>query len=176
MTLTWLGRIALYIALAGSLFGLVTQVGALRRGRAAHAFRWALVSLLGIAAAVAVMQFALITHNFSLAYVAENNATFTPLLYSITGMWSALEGSLLLWSLLLGGLVVAVVRYYRAKADDAVVGWATAVLFAVSTVAGLYWLTSGGHHFAWRSPASAALLAVSLVALTARSRWPSAPP
>ena len=133
MTLTWLGRIALYIALAGSLFGLVTQVGALRRGRAAHAFRWALVSLLGIAAAVAVMQFALITHNFSLAYVAENNATFTPLLYSITGMWSALEGSLLLWSLLLGGLVVAVVRYYRAKADDAVVGWATAVLFAVST-------------------------------------------
>jgi len=31
------------------------------------------------------MQFALITHNFSLAYVSENNATFTPLLYSITG-------------------------------------------------------------------------------------------
>ncbi len=59
-------------------------------------------------AAVAVMQFALITHNFSLAYVAENNATFTPLIYSITGMWSALEGSLLLWALMLTALTLAV--------------------------------------------------------------------
>ncbi|HZD20407.1 MAG TPA: MFS transporter [Burkholderiales bacterium] len=40
-------------------------------------------------------------------------------------------------------------------------------LFAVSTVSGLYWLTSGGHHFAWLSGASAALLAVSLAALAA---------
>ena len=52
------------------------------------------------------MEFALITHNFSLAYVAENNATFTPLLYSITGLWSALEGSLMLWVLLQTGVTL----------------------------------------------------------------------
>jgi cytochrome c-type biogenesis protein CcmF len=91
-----------------------------------------MVSLFGIGSAVAVMQFALITHNFSLAYVSENNATFTPLLYSITGMWSALEGSLLLWALLLAGLITFVVRFYRRQSDDHVVGWATVVLFGVS--------------------------------------------
>jgi cytochrome c-type biogenesis protein CcmF len=132
MTLTWLGRGALYVALAGSLLGVGFQVAALRTKRPAHSLRWALVSLVGVVGAVGVMQYALVTHNFSLAYVAQNNATFTPLLYSITGMWSALEGSLLLWSLLLTALIVAVVRFYRAQRDDAVVGWATVVLFGVS--------------------------------------------
>jgi cytochrome c-type biogenesis protein CcmF len=132
MTLSWLGRAALYVALAGSLGGLVGQLVALRTSRAAHALRWALVALVGIVGAVAVMQYALVTHDFSLAYVAQNNATFTPLLYSITGMWSALEGSLLLWGLLLSALIVGVVRFYRSQRDDEVVGWATTVLFGVS--------------------------------------------
>jgi hypothetical protein len=132
MTLTWLGRVALYIAFAGTLGGIMHQAVALRTGRASRSLRWALVSLLGVVGAVAVMQFALITHNFSLAYVSENNATFTPLLYSITGMWSALEGSLLLWALLLASLIAVVVRFYRRQSEDHVVGWATVVLFSVS--------------------------------------------
>ena len=45
--------------------------------------------------AVAAMEWALITHDFSLRYVAENNARATPLLFTITGMWAALEGSIL---------------------------------------------------------------------------------
>ena len=132
MTLTWLGRIALYVAATGSVGGAITQVVALRRHGRAHAMAWSLVTLAGIVGAVAVMQYALLTHDFSIAYVAQNNATFTPLLYSITGMWSALEGSLLLWMLLLSALVVGVVRYYRHQADDEVIGWATTVLFIVS--------------------------------------------
>lgn len=132
MTLTWLGRVALYVAFIGTIGGLFSQLVALRGARPSYAMRWALVSLFGIVGAVTVMQYALITHDFGLAYVAENNATFTPLLYSITGMWSALEGSLLLWALLLSGLIAFVVYYYRRQRDDHVVGWATAVLFGVS--------------------------------------------
>jgi cytochrome c-type biogenesis protein CcmF len=131
MTLTWLGRIALYLAFLGALGGALGQLRALRTKKPAYAVRWAALALLGVAAAVAVMQFALITHNFSLAYVAENNATFTPLLYSITGMWSALEGSLLLWALLLAGLTLGVIVYYRREATDSVVAWATTVLFGI---------------------------------------------
>ncbi|HQT99453.1 MAG TPA: cytochrome c-type biogenesis CcmF C-terminal domain-containing protein [Acidimicrobiales bacterium] len=131
MTLTWLGRAALYLCSAGALAGLVDQARALRAPRASHALRYALVALGGVALAVLVMQIALITHNFSLAYVAENNATFTPLLYSVTGMWSALEGSLLLWVLLQCSLNVAVTWYYRRQRDDGVVQWATLVLFSV---------------------------------------------
>jgi cytochrome c-type biogenesis protein CcmF len=131
MILIWLGRVSLYVAFASLLGGVIDQVLALRASRAGHALWWALGALVGIAGAVGAMEIALITHNFSLAYVAENNATFTPLLYSITGMWSALEGSLLLWSLLLTLVTVSVIFYYRRDAADAVVGWASVVLFGV---------------------------------------------
>ena len=131
MTLTWLGRIALYVAFIGAAGGVVDQVLALRAKRRSRSFFFAVLALAGIVGAVAVMQYALITHNFSLAYVAENNATFTPLLYSITGMWSALEGSLLLWALLLAGLTLGVIYFYRRSASDEVVGWASVVLFAI---------------------------------------------
>ncbi len=130
MILTWLGRAALDVAFLACLVGIVAQVLTLR-GRRSRAMLWGSLALAGMVAAVGVMQFALITHNFSLAYVAENNATFTPLIYSITGMWSALEGSLLLWALILTGLTFAVIRHYRSESEDHVVVWATFVLFVV---------------------------------------------
>ncbi len=126
-----LGRVGLDVALAAAVLGAIDQWRG-RRSRAAHGRFFALLALGGVVLAVSVMQYALITHDFSLAYVAENNATFTPLLYSITGMWSALEGSLLLWVLLLNGLLVGVVLYYRRERDDDVVRVASAVLFASS--------------------------------------------
>ena len=131
MTLTWLGRSFLYVAFAGALGGVAFQLRALRTKRPSFALAFAMLALVGIAGAVGVMQYALITHDFALAYVAENNATFTPLLYSITGMWSALEGSLLLWSLLLAAITLGVLFYYRREKTDAVVGWAAVVLFGV---------------------------------------------
>ena len=74
----------------------------------------------------ASMEYALVTHDFALAYVAENNATVTPLLYSITGLWSALEGSILLWALLLTVVTaVFVVAATGSRHADPVVGWAT---------------------------------------------------
>jgi cytochrome c-type biogenesis protein CcmF len=131
MILIWFGRISLYVAFAALLGGIVDQLLALRQERRSQSLWWALGALVGILGAVGAMEVALITHNFSLAYVAANNATFTPLLYSITGMWSALEGSLLLWSLLLTAITLAVIFYYRREATDAVVGWATVILFGV---------------------------------------------
>ena len=47
------------------------------------------------------------------------------------GLWSALEGSLLLWALLLALATLGVVLYYRRQATDSVVAWASAVLFFV---------------------------------------------
>ena len=84
MIVTWLGRAALYVCFVGAVGGVIEQARALRAHRTSHVRWWALGALCGIAAAVGVMEFALVTHNFALAYVAENNATFTPLLYSIT--------------------------------------------------------------------------------------------
>ncbi len=62
------------------------------------------------------MEWALISHDFSLRYVAENNATGTPLLYTITGLWAALEGSILLWAVILGGYLTFVAVKFRKRA------------------------------------------------------------
>jgi cytochrome c-type biogenesis protein CcmF len=129
MILTWLGRAALYVCFIGAIGGVVEQALAIRRHRASRALWWAGLSVAGIVGAVGVMEFALITHSFALAYVAENNATFTPLLYSITGLWSALEGSLMLWVLLQSAITLGVLIYYGARSPKR--SWA-----------GRYWCSS----------------------------------
>jgi cytochrome c-type biogenesis protein CcmF len=88
--------------------------------------------LLGGVVATVAMERALITHDFSLTYVADNNSRSTPLLYSITGMWSALAGSILLWALILGGYATAMVWRFKRRADDRLVAWATLVVYVVA--------------------------------------------
>ncbi len=43
------------------------------------------------------LMFAFVTNDFSVAYVAQNSNTTLPLFYKITALWSAHEGSMLLW-------------------------------------------------------------------------------
>ena len=50
------------------------------------------------------MEVALLRNDFSLQYVADNGSRSTPLLYKIASAWSALEGSILLWVLVLARL------------------------------------------------------------------------
>ena len=76
--------------------------------------------------AVGAMQWALLTHDFSLRYVAENGSTTTPTLYTIAGMWASLEGSILLWGLILSGYLVAMWWRHRQNLDDPLVAWALA--------------------------------------------------
>ncbi len=71
-----------------------------------------------VIAAVVAMEQALISHNFTIAYVANNNSKQTPLLYSITGLWSALQGSILLWVLILVGYIATVAFIFRKKLSD----------------------------------------------------------
>ena len=95
--------------------------------------RWlAPVMLVGALLAVGAMEHALVTHDFALVFVAENNSSVTPLLYSITGLWSALAGSILLWGLALAVFSTIFVLRYRRQAADPVIRWATLVLFVVS--------------------------------------------
>ena len=78
------------------------------------------------------MEHALVTHDFTLVFVAQNNSTVTPLLYSITGMWSALAGSILLWGFILSVVSTIFVWRYRRQAEDSVIRYATLVLYVVS--------------------------------------------
>ena len=129
-----LGHTGVLLGFAAAVVGVVTLVvGLLRRrpGQLRGGRLYAPIILLGGVVAVVAMQRALVTHDFTLAYVAENNSRSTPLIYSITGMWSALAGSILLWGITLGIYVTAMVWRFRAKADDQLVAWATLVMYVV---------------------------------------------
>jgi cytochrome c biogenesis factor len=88
-------RPAAAVAGAGATEGTGVTGGASAIGRLGDGRMLAPVLLVGALLAVGAMEHALVTHNFALVFVAENNSSVTPLLYSITGMWSALAGSIL---------------------------------------------------------------------------------
>jgi cytochrome c-type biogenesis protein CcmF len=59
------------------------------------------------------LTYAFLSHDFSVAYVAQNSNTALPVLYLVSGVWGAHEGSLLLWALTLSvwtGLVASFSR------------------------------------------------------------------
>ena len=66
-------------------------------------------------ATAATMEWALLTHDFSIRYVAENGSRALPTYYTVISLWAALAGSLLLWLVLLTAVTVAVARSVRAR-------------------------------------------------------------
>ncbi len=123
-----LGVLAIALGTSGAVLGIATLGVGLRRGDERLLLtgrRYVFVVLAAAVVAVAAMEWALLTHDFSIEYVAENNARATPLLYTITGLWAALEGSILLWALILGGFLAFMARRFRDRAHDPLVAWAT---------------------------------------------------
>ena len=90
----------------------------------------ALASFMALAA-FAVMEWAMITRDFSLLYVQKVGSSATPALYNFAAVWSALEGSILMWVLVLAGYVAAAMWWMRKRLNEPLVGWAMAVLLVV---------------------------------------------
>jgi cytochrome c-type biogenesis protein CcmF len=131
-----LGTTFIYLGLAASLLGLITIVTGLAKHRVALVVQGRLYAFVILAVAVgafAVMERALITRDFSVQYVYEHGSSRTPRLYNFATIWSALEGSILLWVLVLSIYIALVARRFRAKAADPMFAWAMVVLFSVST-------------------------------------------
>ncbi len=128
------GRAGLMLALAAAAFGAIATIYGVRRGdrrvlRMAPIYAW--LCLGGAVLAVVMMQRALITRDFSLAYVQQVGSRTTPPLYNVAAMWSALEGSILLWVLILAAFTAAVGWRFRRRTADPLVGWAMVVMFVV---------------------------------------------
>ena len=86
----------------------------------------------GAVLAFAAMERGLITRDFSMEYVALHGSSRTPALFNVATLWSALEGSILLWGLILAGYLVAVTVKFRSRLTDPLVGWALLVMFVVA--------------------------------------------
>ncbi|MEM9041295.1 MAG: cytochrome c-type biogenesis CcmF C-terminal domain-containing protein [Actinomycetota bacterium] len=129
------GRAGVLLMLLASLLGASAAVyGIWRDDRRLlkQVPRYAWLAAAGAVLAVIMMQRALITRDFSLAYVQQVGSANTPPLYNFAAMWSALEGSILLWTLTLAGFTGAVAWQFRKRTDDRLVGWALVVMFIVS--------------------------------------------
>ncbi len=130
-----IGRLLLMGALALAVYSvLALMLGTHRRlpelvasGRTAA---WGVIGL--SAASFLVLEFLLVTQDFSVAYVVRQTAIGQPLFYTMTAVWGGNEGSLLFWLLLLSLYSGAALWIHR---DDNVVfmAYVTAVMMAVSS-------------------------------------------
>src|SRR5437016_6990553 len=124
-------RAGVFLALWGT--GAAVYAAWKRDGRALASAKVAAVVVLGLVGLAALsMVFALATHDFSILYVAENNARETPLFYSIISLWAALEGSILLWTAILAG-ATAFIAFRGTLAIPRLATTALAVMFAMLT-------------------------------------------
>jgi len=131
-----LGSAGLLVMLVGGAVGaLATGVaivgGDQRTLRRGNVYAWVILG--GAVLATVMMQIALFRRDYSIAYIQEVGSSATPLLYNIAAMWSALEGSILLWLLVLAGFTAAVSARFRRRSADPLVGWAMVVLYTVVT-------------------------------------------
>jgi cytochrome c-type biogenesis protein CcmF len=112
-----LGHFALITAFAMALIqGVVPLLGAWRgvpewMALGAPAARAQFVFVL---LAYACLTYAFIAKDFSVLYVAQNANAQLPLVYRISAVWGAHEGSMLLWTLILVGWTLAVSMASRA--------------------------------------------------------------
>ncbi len=129
-----LGWAGLILGVTASLFaiGAIAYALATRRHELLRLVpSYAGLVLLGAVVSFGAMERALITRDFSLKYVSEQGSTHTPALFNVAALWSALEGSILLWALILAGYTVAVTLKFRKRLTDPLVGWALLTMFTV---------------------------------------------
>ena len=130
-----LGTAGVVLGAAASVGGVLTLAVALL-GRRRHLLvvgrSYVLLALLGAVVAVAAMERALVTRDFTVRYVADNGSHDTPALFNVATLWAALEGSILLWVLVLTGYMALVAHKFRRRLDDPLVGWALLTLLVVS--------------------------------------------
>ncbi len=116
-----LGTFCLALALAVSLAqGIIPILGAHRGNHAwmAVARPAAYLHLLLVAIAYAILTNAFLVHDYSIAYVANHSNNEQPLIYRISGVWGAHEGSLLLWVLIYATWSALVAKFSRGIPSD----------------------------------------------------------
>jgi len=109
-----LGHLALILALlVAAIQGVVPLLGAWRRVPAwmAVAVSAARAQFLLMGISYLCLTWTFVVSDFSVSYVALNSNTALPLVYRISAVWGAHEGSMLLWATVLAGWGFAVAGF-----------------------------------------------------------------
>ena len=101
-----------------ALFGIALAIAGARRGRAdlvrgAYSAVYTTCALLVIANVA--MVYALVTHDFSISYVAQVGSRATPVFFTVISLWGALEGSILFWGAIMGIYLFAFAWVHRGE-------------------------------------------------------------
>src|SRR5439155_15355791 len=92
---------SVFVCAAGSIVAFAAgRKRALDGLQMARRFAYAFAALMVLARVV--MEYALLTHDFSVGYVAHVGSREVPTWVTIVSLWSSLEGSILFWGLVLG--------------------------------------------------------------------------
>ena len=129
------GTAAILVALGGSVVLAMRGVRVARDPTADVRLLTApvLAVLFGAIVAFVALETAILTHDFSIDYVATHTSRTTPVLFLLASGWAALEGSILLWGLVLAGYAAWVAR--RVTQGDGLGAGALAVIGGI----GVFW-------------------------------------
>jgi cytochrome c-type biogenesis protein CcmF len=129
-----IGFSTIVAALALAVYGIVISVLGARRGDAALARsgRAASYSILGLLLlSNLAMVYGLLARDFSIDYVAQVGSHATPALFTVISLWSALEGSILFWGLVLAGYTASAAYFAGYKLGE-LGAYANATLLGIS--------------------------------------------
>ncbi len=106
------GLLGILLAFAASLLLIVRAWRASRSpdGSAQGIENPATMLLVGAIVSFLALEAGILSHDFSLEYVASNSSSTTPFVFLLASAWAALEGSIVLW-----GLILAVFTYLVAR-------------------------------------------------------------
>src|SRR5207249_10636231 len=128
---------ALLVSWAVAFFGMLVVPVAMQRRRPEWiqmAYGAIYTNCLMVTIAALAMVFALVSHDFSVSYVAQVGSRATPLFYTVISLWSALEGSILLWAFILSVYTVAFAVWSRRESNEGQLAWySLGVLFIVNS-------------------------------------------
>src|SRR5437764_13328427 len=116
-----LGRTLILLALLAASTGAVV---ALTTGARPSSLGWTWSRRLAYAfgafmlLANLTMEYALLSHDFSVSYVAHVGSRSVPTWVAIVSLWSSLEGSILFWGMVLGAYVAIATSRNRDKAPE----------------------------------------------------------
>ncbi len=122
--------ISVAVVFAGAVIGTL-GIRMQRQDWVQIAFGTVYANFVLVSLATGAMIYALVTHDFSISYVAQVGSRETPMFYTVISLWGALEGSILFWGWVLGAYSTAVVWLNRKRSGN-LVPWASVTLLVIA--------------------------------------------
>tara|TARA_Y100000588_G_scaffold373868_1_gene448222 strand:+ start:7806 stop:9824 length:2019 start_codon:yes stop_codon:yes gene_type:complete len=127
-----LGTFLLYLALFASVYAVIagTIAGRTRRLDLILSSERAITAqFVLVAICFVLLEYFFLTDRFDVYFVAKSSSRHLPALYKVTALWSAMEGSLLLWSLVLASFTFFAVHIVKRRRGPGA-AYATAIMAA----------------------------------------------